>query len=183
MAQFPLVCWMGLSVGGAEILTPGYVRELALFAITTDGDTAANLYTVVWPVAVHDWGSPDAVQLYDTATGGTLLCTMAPTAPVTIRRYDRVRVPAASYVVVPTPKIPSPYGVGKFGIGTYATVRPDPSLSPAGSGIGIAYNTGGYNVGPYQMRQWTVPLELTFGQVSHICAPGVWAPALLEVTP
>ena len=146
---FPLACFIGLTVGGAEVTVSGYTRQPVTLAYCSDGVTIANVAAVSWPHATASWGTVDGVGVWDATTGGVLLASPPAVAPVTIAAYDIARVPAAGVTASYDP-IPRPFGTGAFGTHSWGT-------------LGMALNGV------------AVMVERGFDQ-QHVCAPGVWAP-------
>jgi len=167
----PGTVFIALLTTDGEVTGGSYVREPATFKYCADGVEIANLATIVWPRATADWGTITQVQIWDAASGGTLLCT-APllNGPLAVPMYARARIPAAGCVVVRIP-LARPYGTLTFGTYRWGTLD---GLSTAG-GAGFPYGVGPYGVGPYGGPPRGVLLELTFDTSEHVCGPGTWA--------
>jgi hypothetical protein len=146
---FPLSCFVGLAVAGAEVTAPGYVRQAAVMEYCEDGVTIANLASLQWQHATQPWGTIDTVQLWAALTAGELLGSLPPVAPVSIGQYDIARIPASGLAVT-YDTVSRPYGTGGFGTFGYGTAR--------------VFNTAG------------VVLGRGFDQTSPVCIPGTWAP-------
>jgi hypothetical protein len=175
---FPLSCWMGLAIGADELAGRGYARQPVTYQLTADGYSASSATTVQWPEAVtNPWGRIDTVTLWDSAVGGNQIGTGLAITPVYIDLYDRARVQAGGFTVVPISH-PFGFGLGGFGLNRYATVQ---DLEPIGSGIGSPYGVGPYGVGPYAALEQGVMLERTFDTAQHVCQPGTWAPGPFAV--
>lgn len=151
--QFPLACYAALAVAGVEVSAPGYTRQPVTLAYCQDGATISNLASAQWPHATQSWGVIDTVQVWDQVSGGRLIVSVPPNAPVLIDQYQIARIPASGFALaISSTADPRPYGRGGFGTGFYATYR---VLAASGA-------TG-------------VLLQRDFDQL-HVCAPGTWAP-------
>jgi hypothetical protein len=174
----PLSCWLGLAVAGnAEIAGHGYIRKLALFEAYGNGSAGANVATVQWPYATGNWGTVAIVQIWDSATGGTLLGQLPTITPVPIAQYDRARIPAGGCAIT-LARVPYGFGTGTFGVGRFNTKS---RIDGIPSGIGSPYGAGPYGIGPYATLPLGVLLQLTFEQIAPCAAsPGTWTLALTE---
>jgi hypothetical protein len=137
-----------LAVGGVEVTAADYARRPITLATTVDGVTLANTASIEWPYARTPWGTIDGILLWEIQTAGVQLALL-PTAALTIRRYDIARIPAGG-IAVTYGGAPRPYGVGRYGAGTYG-------LSQAFGAVSAV-------------------LERGFDD-HHVCAPGTWARA------
>lgn len=172
--SIPFLGFVGLvdSHTGAEITQPSYARVGATFDYCLDSTTIANLASAQWPQAREDWGVIDEVQVWDSATGGTLLGTLVTAELVAVPMYARARMQASGITSVLAPVL-RPFGTLTFGTGRYGT---EVGLQAIGSGVGSAYNVGPYGAGPYETLTQGVVLEITFGAAAHVCQPGQWQP-------
>lgn len=149
---FPFTCYVVLCSNGNELVGNGYTREAITFDMTDDDVTAANTSAVQWPEATGPWPVITEIWLRASAVGGTALGgPFTPLDQVSVPQYGRLRIPASAFVVTPGAG-PSPYGVGTYGVGHYATYK---QFYAAAGGI---------------------LLLLTWGTVPHVCEPGAWTP-------
>jgi hypothetical protein len=170
----PLDAWVALLTTTGEVAGNGYTREPVTFDYIPNAKTVANEATVQWAEATGNWGTITEINVYDAPTAGGFLGTFVPVTPVTVNRYERVRIPAASFQAVATFG-PTKFGTGTWGSGRYATAVG--VIGGIGSSIGSPYNVGAYNAGPYERMQLGVLLLKTFAPVA-LCGgtSGQWTP-------
>ena len=168
---FPLSCWVGLAVAGAEVAVAGYVRQAVTLDYCVDGVTLSNTASLQWQHATQSWGSITTVQIWDSASGGTLLGSVPPNAQsVLIDMYDIARIPASGFSLAYV-KVARPYGVRSFGTGPFGTYR----VFQAASFTIRPYGSGLFGTNIYGALAAGCDLQRDFDQ-QHVCAPGTWAP-------
>lgn len=151
----PVLVYVGLisQTTGVEIVQKGYTRRPALFNYLADGVSIANATTVQWTVATSPWGIITYVQVWDLPSGGASFGSFPALAPnVFVDRGDIPRIQAGD-IAITTAAAPRGFGTGGFGTFGFA----GPTLARVL--IGVA---GG------------VPVEITFDDTGHVCAPGTW---------
>jgi hypothetical protein len=171
---FPLACWLGLLDidSGGEITQPSYARQPVTLVYCADGVTIANPAAVQWPIAHEDWGSVDAVEVWDAPVAGTLLVSLFTSDIEPVPQYAIARIPPAGVQMVQV-AFQRGFGTGGFGTGGFGSGS---GLSPVASGIPTPYGVGPYGVGPYGTDVQGVTVEVTFDTAAHVCAPGAWTP-------
>ena len=170
----PLDAWVALLTTAGEVAGHGYTREPVTFDYIANSTTVANEANVQFPQATGNWGTITAINVYDAATGGTFLGTLAPVTPTTVNLYERVYIPAGGMQAVLV-YVASKFGIGTWGSGRYATSLS--GLHAVASTIGSPYNVGAYGAGPYERLSLGVLLLKTFAPVA-LCGgtSGQWAP-------
>lgn len=162
--DIPTSGWAGLSSGGLEIAGNSYARVAASFA-------GSNLISLQWPMTYPlAWGLIDGVQVWDSASGGTLLVT-APVSPgLDIAAYDVARVPAGGLVITEA-IVGTPYSRGPYGRGRYATRH---VLSAT---VTLLKTFSRYD--PCRTGAWTPaePCEAGSWATLEPCTIGAWNPA------
>jgi hypothetical protein len=172
--SFPLACWLGLEDAdtGIEITHLSYARQPATLVYCGDGVTIANLAAAQFPAAGEDWGSVEAVEVWDAPIGGTLLVALFTVEVVAVPQYAIARIPPAGVQIVQVPALRG-FGTGRFGTGGFASGT---GLWPAGSAVPNAFGVGPYGVGPYGAHPQLAVVEVAFDTSVQVCAPGTWAP-------
>jgi hypothetical protein len=119
----PLDAWAGLNTSAAtgEATQAGYRRLPVTFVATSDGTAIANTASLEWPSAPVDWGTAQAVPVYDAATGGNLLFAH-PCAATLIPQYARPRIHAGTLQLFGTAVGFGRYGFGTGGFGTRTAI-------------------------------------------------------------
>lgn len=84
--------------GGVEVSGGGYVRQTVVFTAPAP-DSCSNSADVTFPVATTDWGTLEALALFDQASGGNMLYFANLTASREILTSDQFRFPAGQLVV------------------------------------------------------------------------------------
>jgi len=171
----PVLAYVGLQsqTTNAEIVAKGYTRRPATFDYMADGADIANIATIQWTVATAPWGVINTVLVFDLPTGGTLLASLPARAPmVSVDKGDIPRIQAGD-IVINTASGRAGYGTGGFGRAGFGVGL---SRRVIGGGVGTPYGVGAYGMGPYAAAAYsvTVPVEITFDDSGHVCAPGTW---------
>lgn len=145
---FPDSAWLGLAFEGAELAGRNYERQWITLRQTAP-HTAVSREIAQWhTVMSHRWSYIDAVQLWDSPTGGALLWVDAiPTEPFQIRFWDAPRIPAGALQLSDAGG-GAPFGRRRWGRGRYATLTTQTAI---------------------------VTLELAFDAVD-LCSDGTWEP-------